>query len=98
MKGSVYISGPITGTEDYLERFSMAEVMITKAGYLPVNPAYICDLLPKNLSHEQYMSIDLPLLRLCDVVYFLKGWEESKGCRTELNEAISHRKTIVFEK
>lgn len=36
----VYISGPITGTEDYMERFAKAEEKLTAAGHQVYNPAH----------------------------------------------------------
>ena len=33
-----YISGPITGTTDYKERFAVAEQAINAAGYVAINP------------------------------------------------------------
>lgn len=34
----IYISGPITGTTDYKERFAAAADFLRKGGYKPVNP------------------------------------------------------------
>ena len=37
----VYISGPITGTTDYMERFSEAQKHIESLGYSVINPALV---------------------------------------------------------
>ena len=59
---SVYISGPITGTDDYMERFKEAEAKLREAGYDPVNPAEINSHLPEDTSWETYMGQSLKLL------------------------------------
>ena len=35
----IYISGPITGTSDYMKRFEKAEKELTENGYSVINPA-----------------------------------------------------------
>lgn len=74
-KKVVYLSGPITGVENYQEAFERAEEMLAEAGFTVLNPAK----LPKGLTNEQYMRIDLAMIDAADVVYFLPGWENSKG-------------------
>ena len=92
----IYISGKITGTEDYIERFAKAEKELTKQGYEVINPAKISTCLPK-LEHEEYMRIDFALLEICEAAYFLDGWSESKGAREEHIKAFEEDKLILFE-
>ena len=94
----IYISGPITGTEGYMEIFARAEEKLHAEGYIVVNPARINAQLPKHAtSHEEYMRVSLVLLEMCDAVLMLKGWRESRGCRMELEYACEHGITITFE-
>ena len=37
----IYISGPITGTSDYMERFEKAEKELIENGYSVINPAEV---------------------------------------------------------
>ena len=37
----IYISGPITGTSDYMKRFEKAEKELTENGYSVINPAKV---------------------------------------------------------
>ena len=46
MEIKIYISGAVTGTEDYMERFEAAEKKLTEAGYSVINPAKINSFLP----------------------------------------------------
>jgi hypothetical protein len=50
------------------------------------------------LSHEFWMSQDLPILRRCDEMLLigLSGWHESRGVQQEIFEAISHSIPITF--
>lgn len=91
----VYISGTITGTEDYWERFCKAEDEILERGFydedvITINPSKILSGLPKGTSHEVYMSVALKLLNLADIMVLLDGWEESEGCKQELKFAQTH--------
>ena len=42
----IYISGAITGTDDYMERFEKAEKELTDKGYSVLNPAKVNAQLP----------------------------------------------------
>ena len=43
------------------------------------------------------IEIELALLRSCDEIYLLNGWEESRGARRELKEALDHGLVIKQE-
>ena len=44
----IYLSGPITGTKDYMKRFAEAEQRLTERGHSVINPARVCACLPKD--------------------------------------------------
>lgn len=88
MKGrKFYISGPITGTDDYMERFARAEEYLKSKGYEVINPAKVNSMMPESTTWEEYMEMSLCMLGLCDAVYFLKGWEKSRGAMVEFMTA-----------
>lgn len=80
----IYISGPVTGTDDYLERFCNAETDLRKRGYVPLNPARVMAQLPEETEYQEYLDVSLSLLSLCDEIYLLSGWENSNGSSLEL--------------
>lgn len=86
-KRKIYISGPISGTDDWEERFTRAEKdlrgIYSAAGeeIEVVNPASL--RMPESTTWQQYMDITLQMLRGCDEIYMLKGWQRSKGARIE---------------
>lgn len=92
-----YISGAITDTDDYMERFAQAEKELTERGYSVINPAKVNAQLPKDTSYEEYMRISFLLMDMCRYVYFLRGWEKSLGANREYGYALAKEKYIVFE-
>lgn len=92
-----YISGKITGTTDYMTRFGKADLTLKGKGFDVVNPARVCSFLPNDLTHDEYMSICIPLLALCGTIYMLKGYQDSDGAMEELKYAQEHGLDIIFE-
>ena len=93
----IYISGPITGVPGYKSKFEWAEAFWKDKGAYTINPARTNDTLPEETTHAGYMRISIALLRECDTIYMLKGWKDSEGAREELDFAINHSYTILFE-
>lgn len=92
----VYISGAISGRNKgaTAHKFAQAERYITALGFVPVNP--LKNGLPATATWEQHMKKDIALLGTCSRVLMLSDWEESKGARQELKEAIKQNKKITF--
>jgi len=90
----VYISGPITGTRDYMERFAKAEDYFTSKGHEVINPAKINDNLPDSTTYDQYMAMDYVMLDMADAIYMMPGWEKSKGACIEYGYAMA--RDLIF--
>ncbi len=72
----VYISGPMTGVENYNHAaFKKACALVKKAGHEPVSP----HKAPQLESWEESLRHDLQLLLGCDAIALLPGWERSQG-------------------
>lgn len=93
----VYISGAITGTNDFMERFQKAEDELKKMGHKVYNPAHANSYMPEGTTHEQYMAVSFLLLGMADAIYLLKGWEKSRGANMEYGYAIAKNKKIIME-
>ncbi len=98
MKQRIYISGAITGTDDFMERFAKAQKELEEQGYSVVNPAAVNSMLPEDTNYEEYMSMSFLMLDMCDSIYMLNGWSKSCGANREYGYAIAMDKTIVFER
>ncbi len=91
----VYISGQIIGDPDYNNRFCKAEEMLKDKGYEVVNPVKIGQCLPE-IDREEYLKIDLTILSVCDAIFMLDGWENSRGANREYGYAVG-KGLIVIE-
>ena len=89
MKKKVYISGRISDLprEQYMTMFRIAEQMLRKKGYEPVNPTrfFMCKYiwLYRLLGYRLTLLYDLWRLMRCDLIYKLPGWRDSRGANIE---------------
>lgn len=92
----IYISGPITGNPQAEEQFRAAEQTLAEDWTVwnpqKVNAAVVA--LTGISTHEEYMGISLAGLELCDAIWMLPGWQDSRGARMEYNYAKSNGKNI----
>lgn len=93
----IYISGAITGTDDYMDRFADAEEKPKKEGHSVINPAAVNSMMPADTTYEEYMEMSLTMLDMCGAIYMLKGWEKSCGANREYGYALAADKLIVQE-
>ncbi len=90
----VYVAGPFSapdraGVEAHIRRASEAGVEVAKLGFCPVIPH-------ANTAHPDFESVQpyqfwidatAELLRRCDAILLIEGWENSSGARAEKAEA-----------
>ena len=77
----LYLSGKITGNENYRADFSAGREALEAAGFAVCSPV---DLgLPEDVSWEAAMRADIREMMLCDGVALLPGWEVSRGACVE---------------
>lgn len=93
----IYISGPITGTDDYQKRFAKAEEYLRQQGYEVVNPARVNGQMPE-LTWDEYMNMSMTMLSLCDMIFMLRGWKESRGAKLEHDYASDRSIDTIYQK
>lgn len=88
-RARVYISGPIAhyDLEERKKTFAAAKHRLRKSGFLPVNP--MDNGLPQPGDWREHMRADIANLLRCQYIYLLPDWQYSKGCRLELDVAMS---------
>ena len=84
-----FISGPMTGIEDWNRpAFMEAEEKLKAAGFSVFNPAWL-NFDDGGFGNEAIMAIDIAALSHCNYIYQLEGWEKSKGASAEWSFALS---------
>ena len=98
----IYISGKITGDENYEKKFAEKEQELKNI--FPkckiINPVKISkkvQRLIKNPSMADYMKADIKKLMKCNVVYMLDDYSDSRGAKAELEIAKVLSIKIVYE-
>lgn len=92
----VYVAGKITGLthEEYCAKFAAKRHELEARGYKVMIPVDIN--ATDGFEHSDYMHVCYAMIDVCDAVYMLPDWKESKGARMELQYAADHRKKIFY--
>lgn len=89
---TVYISGPMTGLDEYnFAAFDEAAAKHKEQGYTVINPAELSRNYAKQqgLTYEEiclreFAVLDcVPLIQKATIIHMLDGWEYSKGAKAE---------------
>lgn len=90
----VYVAGPysattLEGVEENCRRARDVGVELAKCGPTvgPIIPHQLGRGIEVIGDYEYWCELTLELMRRCDVVYAMQGWEGSKGARGEVAEA-----------
>jgi hypothetical protein len=89
----IYIAGKINGLENYKEVFKKAEDKLLKEGNICMNPAVSGEGFP----YKAYMPICLQMVEVCDAIYMLSNWKDSRGAKVEYEYAKLQGKEIILE-
>ena len=94
----IYLSGPITGTDDSTERFGNAAKQLKLSGFNNIiNPQRLCEVYQYEADYECYMGACLVFLNHANIILMLKGWEHSPGACRERDKAIANGIIVVEE-
>lgn len=88
-KFTVFLSGPgASHNPDYRAAFYKAQNQLESRGFAVVNLAVA---FPAHWDHTVVMPHCVEAVKLCDAIYMLPGWENSKGAVKEYKEATKHK-------
>ena len=94
----IYLSGPITGTDDSTERFGNAAKQLKLSGFNNViNPQKLIEVYMYQAKYEHYIDVCMTMINHTNVILMLKGWEHSPGACRERDKAISNGLKVVYE-
>lgn len=92
----VYLSGRITGNDNYKDEFACAEKFLVRQGYIVLNPALL-DEVVEGLTYEQIMQICYRCVDVSDIIFMVSGWHKSRGANAELAYAKSLGKKVMYQ-
>lgn len=93
----VYVSIPISG-EDYNDQRNHAFVVATDLGVKGYDTVTPFDINPQPTTpYNEAMGKCIEALLDCDAICLCKGWNQSKGCRAELQVALVYGKDVITE-
>ena len=93
----IYISGPMTGIEEFEKAFEKAEQELRLQGHDAVNPVRLSGIIRSDMKYEEWLKLDMALLDVCDAIYMLSGWQNSRGANREYGFALGSGKLILYE-
>ena len=93
----IYIAGKISELprQEVDAKFEEAKRKLLEKGYSVFIPTVLPDYA--DVPHSDYLRICYAMIDVCDAVYMLKDWQESRGARMELQYAADWRKEIIYE-
>ena len=87
----VFIAGPMTGFPDWNRAaFYDAEERLSSWDIEAINPAGLAFIIPEYAPHEMFVDTTCALVKHCQAVVRLPGWENSTGVKRELAAAVKH--------
>lgn len=90
----VYIAGPYTSkdpweAEQNVRRAEALGLEVMKLGAWPVIPhSNTRHYFVAACTYEQALAATMEMMRRCDAVIFVEGWQRSGGARAEFEEAV----------
>lgn len=92
----LFISGKITGDDNFKAKFKQVQDKLIKQGHRVLNPCWI-DAEMANLEHSEYLHIDFAMIDIADGIYMLSDWQDSTGAKMEYDYALKSGKEVIFE-
>ena len=104
-KRKIYIAGPMTGIARWNRpAFVKAAKQLRGLGWEVTSPVEIADAFGSQNTIvttpgllDAVIDEELAQLAKCDAIYLLRGWQNSRGTRTELYLALEKGLDIIIE-
>lgn len=97
----IYVAGPFRGKstweiENNIRRAEEVGAELAKQGFFPVIPHTMLRFFQGLAEDSFWLEGDLELLRRCDAVVMVPGWERSVGASKERQEALRLGIPVAF--
>jgi len=88
----IYVAGPYRNKSNWkiAQNIRKAEALcleVWRAGMIALSPHLNTEHFQYELPDDVWLSGDLEMLRRCDAVLLVEGWESSNGTKAEVNFA-----------
>ena len=99
----VFISGPyrsnkgIYGVAENIERAKQVAMKYWKQGSAVICPHLNSAFMDGVVSDRIFLEGDKEILKRCDFIVMMQGWEKSAGASAELKEARKLKKKVIFD-
>ena len=103
----VYLAGKMSGVPEYnFPMFFKMEDELKKRGYAVVNPARIVQQklgdklkdpiwMATQFDYHAQLEEDIAVLKKCDTIALIQGWEFSNGAKKELKVALENGLGVI---
>lgn len=89
----IYVAGAISGLPNHRELFLEAVEELEGKGYVVLDPS----VFPPGFEQDEYMHICYAMIDVCEGIYFLSNWKDSKGANLEHDYGKEHGKGIWYQ-
>lgn len=91
----IYISGPVPANGAFIKQtYMLPEAKLRLLGHSPFNPSWMN--IDERWNGEERLSIGMAVLDLCEAIFMLEGWEDSKNAQAEYDYAVKNGKKIFY--
>ena len=98
----IYVAGPFRAKTAYGIHLNVLKaeakaLELWRDGWVVICPHLNTANFQGELPDEVWLEGTMEMLKRCDAVYFLSGWEASEGSKQELKEAERLGMEVIFE-
>jgi len=98
----VYIAGSyrsetISGVFNNILKAREVALKYWKKGFAVICPHMNTALFDGEMPDDTWLDGDIEILKRCDAIVMMKGWEKSAGATIELEEAMKLNLNVFFE-
>jgi len=96
---AVYVAGAFRakdgwGVHQNVQRALAVGYQVAELGHCPVIPHSMSQAFDRTLTDDYWLEATMEMLRRCDAIVMVAGWEQSQGAQAERAEALRLGKQV----